>query len=266
MKNIVEQLDSIKQLKASGAISNDEYLEMLSILYRNDSEPYSDKSIEQEDKNLTPNLDINIKKIENQKNIYLGLFILSLIIFFIFLLRNTLNKTDRNNDQYYVRQIEKLDNINQNQTATIDELTSKITEIGQIKPFLIKKIEIINNIYEGDDFIKSSYGTKVNNINTFKFQELEYISAKINYLGIENIDEKYFIRIIGPNGIEVNPEISEGKYTLKENTWFNIGLNSVTTSGWGNEDGGYFAKGKYRFEIWLEGKNEPEKTDYFKVI
>jgi hypothetical protein len=266
MKNIVEQLDSIKQLKASGAISNDEYLEMLSILYRNDSEPYSDKSIEQEDKNLTPNLDINIKKIENQKNVYLGLFVLSLIILFIFLLINSLNKSDRNNDQYYVRQIEKLDKINQNQTATIDELTSKITEIGQIKPFLIKKIEIVNDIYEGGDFTKRRYGHKVNNISTFQFQELEYISAKITYLGIENIDKKYFIRIIGPNGIEFNPDITEGKYTIKENNWFEIGNNSTITSGWGNEGGGSYVRGKYRFEIWLEGQNEPEKVAFFKVI
>jgi hypothetical protein len=264
MKNILEQLDSLKQLKASGAISNDEYIEMLTILYRNDSEPPSEKSIELEDKILTT--DNVIKKIENQKNIFLGLFILSLIILFTLLLINTLNKTARNNDQDYVRQIEKLNKINRNQTATINKLTSKITAIGQIKPFLIKKIDIVNNIYKDGNFIKKSYGVKVNNINSFKFQELDYISAKISYLGIENIDKKYFIRIIGPNGIEANPEISEGKYTLKENTWFNIGHNSINTSGWGNEDVAYYARGKYRLEIWLEGQNEPEKTAYFKVI
>ena len=264
MKNILEQLDSLKQLKASGAISTDEYIEMLSILYRNDSELPSEKSMEQEGKNLTT--DNDIKKIENQKNIFLGLFILSLIILFAHLMINKLNKNDRNYDQDYIRQIEKLNKINRNQTGTIDKLTSKITAIGQIKPFIIKNIDIVNLIYADGDFIKESPGIKLKNVNTFKFQELDYISAKISYLGIENIDKKYFIRIIGPNGIEVNPEISEGKYTLKENSWFNIGHNSVKTRGWGNEDGGSYVRGKYRLEIWLEEQNEPEKTAYFKVI
>ena len=140
MKNILEQLDSLKQLKASGAISTDEYIEMLSILYRNDSELPSEKSMEQEGKNLTT--DNDIKKIENQKNIFLGLFILSLIILFAHLMINKLNKNDRNYDQDYIRQIEKLNKINRNQTGTIDKLTSKITAIGQIKPFIIKNLPL----------------------------------------------------------------------------------------------------------------------------
>jgi len=266
MKNILEQLESLKQLKASGAISNEEYTEMLSILNLSDSEPFFDKSIEQEDTNLTPDNDNRVKKIENQKNIYLGLFILSIIVFFIFLLINTLNKTDRNKEQSYLLQIEELNKLNRNQIATIDKLTSTITAIGQIKPFLIKEIDIVNDIYKDGDFVKERHGIIKNNLTTFKYEDIDYISAKIHYLGIENIEKRYFIKIIGPNGIEFNPEISEGKYTLKENSWFNVGHNSVNTSGWGNEEGGSYTRGKYRFEIWFEGQNEPEKTAYFKVI
>lgn len=84
--------------------------------------------------------------------------------------------------------------------------------------------------------------------------ELKYLTAKIYYNGLfttgkKNVD--LYFKIIGPDGKLKTGNSSPTGYTRSEIITIYPGdANTYTTLGWGNNSGGSYPVGRYKYEIW----------------
>ena len=96
---------------------------------------------------------------------------------------------------------------------------------------------------------------------------IKYIMPRITYdgLGTETKSVTIKVKIINPDGSLNRGSSSPDGYTfLDEDKEISPGSgNLLFLSGWGNEDGGVYRAGTYRYEVWYEGKKLFSKE--FKV-
>lgn len=264
MKSIDEQIASLKLLRSTGSISEEEFQQMIQMLevpaqkeYPSDEEQLKDLKDEQSGRQQ----EINVPFPQSAKNlirrkIFLVTNVILLVAFLIMAylyndLRITKDFIYNDMMSYYEEELGHLNN--------------RIDQIGKLQPFIVTKLDVVNLDYDNGEFKKEQKGRKTGKYTLFDDQKVDYIALKIDYYGIQEDEVKVFIKLIGPDGLSYNSEVSPKGYSTDEDIQLFIGNQQETTSGWGNEDGLY-DRGNWRAELWLEGKIVPEAIAYFKII
>ena len=100
-------------------------------------------------------------------------------------------------------------------------------------------------------------GKFINNYGEDLFSsDIRYLHAKIIYNGVadENKTVKLYWKIVKPDGtISQGASSPEGYTFLNESTVYPGNNKNFYLSGWGNDTGGTFSPGSYRYEIWYNG-------------
>lgn len=100
-------------------------------------------------------------------------------------------------------------------------------------------------------------GKLINNYGEDLFSsDIRYLHAKIIYNGVadENKTVKLYWKIVKPDGtISQGASSPEGYTFLNESTVYPGNNKNFYLSGWGNDTGGTFSPGTYRYEIWYNG-------------
>lgn len=119
----------------------------------------------------------------------------------------------------------------------------------------IKNMEFRNE-GEGSEII-DDYGS------VLMASKIKYLAACIVYDGLSDDGEtiKIYTKIYEPDGsLSRGPSSPKGYSFVSEITvqpWDNWKVN---LKGWGNKDGGTYSPGKYRYELWYEGRKLYSKT------
>ena len=82
------------------------------------------------------------------------------------------------------------------------------------------------------------------------------LKPRISYNGLcdTSLVETFHYKIYKPDGSLVTDTSSPSGYTYSSTETIYPGNNQVTFPGWGNDNGGYYTPGTYRFEVWHDGK------------
>lgn len=124
-------------------------------------------------------------------------------------------------------------------------------------PITITKIKV--GITDKDRKVISDYGIPI----WEKFTQ--YLTPQIILKAQKTGSCTLYIKLFTPAGLARNDSSPEG-YTYSEKININEIDKSLTynLTGWGSQTKGFWKKGSYRFEIWLDGKMLGSKT--FKVL
>ncbi len=108
----------------------------------------------------------------------------------------------------------------------------------------ISSVEFRNEDYDGN--ILSQYG------NILYARNIKYLCAKINMTSLTNTSKEVtlYIKIIKPNGSLMQGSSSPTYYTRTRSVTVNSYTSSINLGGWGNNNGGVYTSGTYRYEIW----------------
>lgn len=112
----------------------------------------------------------------------------------------------------------------------------------------IHRIEFANTTKESA--IIDAYGSVLTASN------IKYLSPRIFCEGLVNSSKtiKVNIKIIKPDGTVMSGKTSPSGYTYSDEiTIYSGSNNSIPLYGWGNESGGSYTRGTYRFELWYDG-------------
>lgn len=87
--------------------------------------------------------------------------------------------------------------------------------------------------------------------------EMKYLTPKVYYNGLHQSGSKSIelkMKVFNPDGSLKTGSGSPSGYTWAETvTVYSGSSKSMTLLGWGNENGGSYPAGDYRFEIWYNG-------------
>jgi len=265
MKSKIEQIEALKSLRSSGSISDDEYVQMVSLiedqpLNENASDADLVKDIVEQQSRTNHTTKVSITKSARNKistKIFLGFGIISLLGFITMIymyndLKSSTDKTHRITESYYENEL--------------SHLNDRLNQIARLKPIIVTKLDVVNLIYHKGEFIREQEGRKKSKYTIFDTRNLDYVALKFDYFGNQEFDTKIYIKLIGPYGLSFNREVSPKGYTTDDTFHVGIGEHQERTPGWGNDDGGTYERGTWRAELWFEGKNVPEEIAYFKVI
>ena len=111
----------------------------------------------------------------------------------------------------------------------------------------ITNIKFGNTDYDGN--IISDYGS------TLYALSIHFLRPRIFYeeLCKSSRSETFDVKIYKPDGSLVTGTSSPSGYTYSSTETIYPGNNQVTFPGWGNDNGGYYTPGTYRFEVWHDG-------------
>lgn len=131
------------------------------------------------------------------------------------------------------------------------------TNTDPMKGVTIISMKIGNVSYDGD--MITYYG------QTLYEGDMKYAKPQLTYNCKHTVsDVTVYSKIFRPNGVMITNSYSPDGYTTSDETDFITGTNmTVTLPGWGDDDGGYYPKGTYRWEIWY--KNQKIASTYFTV-
>ena len=145
----------------------------------------------------------------------------------------------------YISMKERYDSqYRQNRTLMSQYETLK-SQVGNAYPLIISEIEIANS-YRGGD-IETDYGNTIYSSNTM------YLKPRIKYYGISSGTKTLKIKWFKPDGSMSTGTSSPYGFSQSDSHYIYSGAdNSITLSGWGNENKGHWRSGSYRIEIWYE--------------
>ena len=113
----------------------------------------------------------------------------------------------------------------------------------------IIKIEFENQDYDGNVLTKIG--------NTLYESDIQYISAKVTYNGILDVDKEItvYYKIINSSGKLMTGSDSPNGYSWYSSMTVRKGKNNTYyLAGWGNSTAGsYYSADTYKFELWYEG-------------
>ena len=131
--------------------------------------------------------------------------------------------------------------------AELRESKETMSLLSSHTPLFITDIEVKNKGEEWGDKIYSKKST--------------YIMPRVKYIGIKEGTYKLETKIFDNAGnLERNAEISPTGYTNSTVITVRRDENYADLIGWGNEQSGCWSAGKYRIEIWYDGKKISEKS------
>ncbi len=112
----------------------------------------------------------------------------------------------------------------------------------------VTSMKIGNVSYEGD--LITYYG------NTLYENDMKYAKPQLTYNSTRTVSEvTLYSKIFRPSGEMITNSYSPAGYTTSDETDFISGTGrTVVLPGWGDDDGGYYPRGTYRWEIWYKGK------------
>lgn len=125
-----------------------------------------------------------------------------------------------------------------------EDLESRYSSLSNKYPIKITDIEIAN-IYKGGD-IETNYGQTIYSRNSM------YLQPRIRYIGTQNKYITLKVKWYRPNGSLSTGDSSPSGYSQQSSCNIYSGSNSITLSGWGNENKGNWSAGQYRVEIWYD--------------
>lgn len=105
------------------------------------------------------------------------------------------------------------------------------------------------NIIACDSNTISDYGS------TLYASDILYLAPCISYEGLcsTSRSETFDVKIYKPDGSLVTGTSSPSGYTYSSTETIYPGNNQVTFHGWGNDNGGHYTPGTYRYELWHDG-------------
>ena len=126
--------------------------------------------------------------------------------------------------------------------------TTPATKKDAMTYVTITGISIGNVTYDGD--MLTYYG------NTLYENEMKYAKPRLTYNCTKAAnDVTLYTKIFRPNGTMITNSSSPAGYTTSDDADFSTGnSNSLVLPGWGSDDGGYYEKGIWRWEIWYNGR------------
>ena len=113
----------------------------------------------------------------------------------------------------------------------------------------------IGNVYR-DGRIETNYG------NTLYSSYTMYLKPRINYYGYKAGWVTLYQKLYTPNGLSTGRSSPSG-YSTKTDVYLYEGDNTTDLQGWGGERKGHWSRGRYRYEIWYDGKCLA--TEYFTI-
>lgn len=129
-------------------------------------------------------------------------------------------------------------------------------KVGNTYPIIISDIEIAN-VYKGGN-VETDYGNTIYSSNTM------YLKPRIKYYGILSGTRTLKIKWFKPDGSMSSGSSSPYGFSQSNSYYIDSGPdNTITMSGWGNENKGHWRSGTYRIEIWHENICLKSKT--FKI-
>lgn len=127
-----------------------------------------------------------------------------------------------------------------------------LNNISDEYPLIITDIKI-GNVYENGDIL-TDYGEKIYDYNTM------YLKPKISYIGLISGTKELKVKWYTPSGYLRLGDSSPDGFSYSDDEYISRGNNTLTLSGWGNENKGNWGSGTYRIEIWYENTCLKSKT------
>lgn len=137
----------------------------------------------------------------------------------------------------------------------LSETKSIISNIAEMYPLIITDIKIGNVDNEND--IQTDYGARIYDYNTM------FLMPKVSYIGLISGTKELKVKWYTPSGYLSRGDSSPYGFSQSDDEYISKGNNTLTLSGWGNENKGYWRSGTYRIEIWY--KNTCLKTQTFEI-
>lgn len=136
-------------------------------------------------------------------------------------------------------------------------------------------IKVTNILFGNGDYdrnILTDYGKPLYS------SEMRYLQPRVFYNGLINDTKqvKFYWKIIEPDGTISRGSSSPEGFTSSSNCTISAGTNNtLDLLGWGNNDGGAYPAGLYKYELWCDGnllftkefviKGKPGEVSYLKV-
>jgi len=117
-------------------------------------------------------------------------------------------------------------------------------------PIIIKDIQVRN---QGEEYDKTIYS-----------KDTTYIYPQIVYKSLDSRSIKLDVKFWDSYGKVRTGTGSKGGYSYSDSVRVYKGDGAVELSGWGNKNKGYWSAGRYRYEIWCNGKMLKDKVFYIK--
>ncbi len=133
-------------------------------------------------------------------------------------------------------------------TPRTNTSTNSGTRRDAMSGVTITKIEIGNVTYNGE--MLTYYG------NTLYENDMKYAKPRLTYNCTRAAsDVTLYTKIFRPDGSLVTNSSSPTGYTTTDDADFTTGTaQTLALPGWGSDDGGYYEKGIWRWEIWFNGR------------
>ena len=126
-------------------------------------------------------------------------------------------------------------------------------KVGDSYPIIISDIEIANS-YKGGS-IETDFGSTIYSSNTM------YLKPRITYYGISSGTKTFKVKWFKPDGSISSGTSSPYGFSQSDSHYIYTGAdNTITLSGWGNENKGHWRSGTYRIEIWYGNTCLKSKT------
>lgn len=131
------------------------------------------------------------------------------------------------------------------------------TVVKQESSLTISSVAFANTDYNRN--IITNYGQQL-------YTNMQYLQPKVFYkksaVGTAKI--KLQIKIIRPNGTVIRGKTSPIDYTFEQEVNLSGTNGYIELMGWGNNEGGVYSEGDYKYEIWSEGKKLFSTIVYIK--
>lgn len=147
----------------------------------------------------------------------------------------------------------RVSSLSQEIESAEEALSTLKSKVGNAYPLIISAIEIANT-YKGGS-IETDYGNTLYSGNTM------YLKPKITYYGISSGTKVLKVKWFKPDGSMSTGTSSPYGFSQSDSHNIYTGPdNTITMSGWGNEDKGHWRSGTYRIEVWYENTCLKSKT------
>ncbi|MEZ3591332.1 MAG: hypothetical protein K1V84_09885 [Muribaculaceae bacterium] len=149
-----------------------------------------------------------------------------------------------NESQEHVSSLESEKSSLESAKESAEEALSMLKQkVGDSYPIIISDIEIANS-YKGGS-IETDFGNTIYSSNTM------YLKPRITYYGISSGTKTLKVKWFKPDGSISTGTSSPYGFSQSDSHYIYSGAdNTITMSGWGNENKGHWRAGTYRIEIW----------------
>lgn len=106
-------------------------------------------------------------------------------------------------------------------------------------------------------FANADYNRNIiNNYGQQLYTNMQYLQPKVFYKKstVGTVKKKLQVKIIRPDGSIIRGKTSPTDYTFDQEVNLSGTDGSVELMGWGNNEGGVYSEGDYKYEIWSEGR------------